>query len=203
MKEIFEKIWELALPLQDQRDDPGHAEVTLQYATSLAASEAGDEDIVIPAMILHDIGYSQLSKERRLSVFDKSKTDDQRRAVQIEHQNAGVILAKGLLVKAEYPFALVPEILEIISQHDTRKGFISKNEGLVRDSDKLWRFSKKAFEAGATRNKDRQESADAQEKRLKDLEAEIDKSGYFYSERAKQLAREELAARKSEPPTRP
>ena len=25
MKEIFEKIWELALPYQDKRDDAGHA----------------------------------------------------------------------------------------------------------------------------------------------------------------------------------
>ena len=192
MKEIFERIWQLALPLQDQRDDPGHAEVTLQYATSLVASEAGDEDIVIPAMILHDIGYSELSKERRLSVFDKSKTDEQRRAVQIEHQNAGVILAKGLLVKVEYPFALVPEILEIISRHDTRKGFISKNEGLVRDSDKLWRFSRRGFEADSGRTRSRLEE------RCKDLEANIDKPDYFCSERAKQIAREELKARRSE-----
>jgi HD superfamily phosphodiesterase len=193
MKEIFERIWQLALPLQDQRDDRGHAEVTLQYATSLVASEAGDEDIVIPAMILHDIGYSQLSKERRLSVFDKTRTDEQRRAAQIEHQNAGVILAKGLLVRAEYPLALVPEILEIISQHDTRKGFISKNEGLVRDSDKLWRFSRRGFEADAgLRTKGRLEE------RCKDLEANIDKADYFYSERAKQMAREELKARRNE-----
>ncbi len=192
MKEIFENIWQLALPYQDQRDDPGHAEVTLQYAMSLVASEAGDEEIVIPAMILHDVGYSQLSKERRVSVFDKFKTDQQRREVQIEHQNAGVILAKGLLVKVEYPFALVPEILEIISQHDTRKGFISKNEGLVRDSDKLWRFSRRGFEADFGRTRSRLEE------RCKDLEANIDKPDYFYSERAKQIAREELKARKSE-----
>jgi len=42
---------------------------------------------------------------------------------------------------------LVPEILEIISHTDTRKGFISKNEGLVRDADKLWRTSQRGFAA--------------------------------------------------------
>ncbi len=180
------------MPLQDQRDDPGHAAVTLRYATVLLESEGGDEDVVVPAIILHDIGYSQLSKERRLTVFDRSKTDEQRRAVQLEHQAAGVILAKGLLVKLEYHRDLVPEILEIISQHDTRKGFISKNEGLVRDSDKLWRFSKEAFEVGKRRPRTGSDT------RLKDLEADIDKPGHFYSERARQIAREQLEARKKQ-----
>ncbi len=192
MKDIFERIWQLALPLQDQRDDSGHAEVTLSYATALLASEQGDEDVVIPAIILHDIGYSQLSKERRLSIFDRSKPEAERKAVQIEHENAGVVLAKGLLVRVEYPRHLVPEILEIISQHDTRKGFISKNEGLVRDSDKLWRFSKRAFDVGSRRPRTGLDT------RLKDLETDVDKPGYFFSERAKQLAREQLEARKKE-----
>lgn len=192
MKDIFERIWQLALPLQDQRDDSGHAEVALQYATLLLSTEQGNEDIVIPAMILHDIGYSQLSKERRLTIFDRSKSDAERKAVQIEHENAGVILAKGLLVKVDYPRELVPEILEIISQHDTRKEFISQNEGLVRDSDKLWRFSERAFEVGSRR------SRTGPDTRLKDLEADIDKPHYFFSDRARQLAREELEARKRE-----
>ncbi len=158
----------------------------------MLASEQGDEDIVIPAIILHDIGYSQLSKERRLSIFDRSKTDAERRAVQMEHEHAGVVLAKGLLVKVEYPRDLVPEILEIISQHDTRKGFISRNEGLVRDSDKLWRFSKRAFDVGGRRPRTGPDT------RLNDLEADIDKAGYFFSEKAKRLAGEQLEARKRE-----
>jgi hypothetical protein len=192
VKDIFERIWQLALPLQDQRDDSGHAEVALHYATLLLSTEQGDEEIVVPAIILHDIGYSQLSRERRLVIFDRSRPEAERKAVQIEHENAGVVLAKGLLVKVEYPRELVPEILEIISQHDTRKGFISKNEGLVRDSDKLWRFSKRAFEVGSRRPRT------APDTRLKDLEVDIDKPDYFFSERARQLARGELEARKRE-----
>ena len=192
MTDIFERIWQLALPYQDRRDDPGHAEITLYYATSLAESEQGNPDVIIPAMILHDVGWSQVSRERWLFVFHKSKTDEQRREVQIEHQNAGVMLAKEILEKAEYPAQLAPEILEIISQHDTRKGFISRNEGLVRDSDKLWRFSKECFEAGVKRSKT------SPEERCKDLEASIDKPDYFYSERAKELAREQLQARRRE-----
>jgi hypothetical protein len=192
MKESFEAIWYLALPYQDQRDDPGHAEVTLYWVQVLLGSEGGDEDVAIPAMILHDVGYSQLTKERRLQVFDRTKTKEERRVVQIEHQDAGVKLARELLETLSYPSSLIPEILEIISQHDTREGFISKNEGLVRDADKLWRFSARSFEVGSKR------LGNGPDTRLKDLEADIDKPGYFYSERAKQIARQELAARKAE-----
>ncbi len=197
LKPGHKEIWHTALPYQDQRDDPGHAEVTLYYAQGLVATERGDPDIVIPAIMLHDIGYSQLPKERRLLVFDRAVPEAQRREVVLEHQNESVKLARDILDRLHYPAPMTDEILEIISQHDTRKGFISKNEGLVRDADKLWRYSRRSFEAGARRRKP------GEEPRWKDLETDIDRAYYFYSERAKQLARSELSARIAERPEAP
>jgi HD superfamily phosphodiesterase len=192
MKEIFQKIWELALPYQDKRDDPGHAEVALRYATKLVAREKGNEDVIIPAIILHDIGYSQLPKERRMMVFSPGVRDEDRRAVVFEHQIEGIKLAAKILRKVNYPDDLTDEILEIISQHDTRKGFISKNEGLVRDADKLWRTSRKCFLAAEARAK-------AEEaKRFEHMEEGIKRPKYFYSETAKQMALEDLKARMQE-----
>jgi hypothetical protein len=192
MRPIFEEIRLRALPYQDQRDDSGHAEVTLYYARGLIATESGDADVIVPAIILHDVGYSQLPKERRLLVFDRTVAAEVRHAVALEHQNAGVVLAREILAQLNYPAPLTVEILEIISQHDTRKGFISKNEGLVRDADKLWRFSRTAFEVSARRRKT------GEEPRWQDIEADIEKADFFYSAQAKQLAREELGARKRE-----
>jgi HD superfamily phosphodiesterase len=189
VKAIFDKIWELALPYQDKRDDAGHAEVTLRYARELAASEKGDEDVMIPAIILHDVGWSQLVKERRLLIFDKDAKEEDRRSVQIEHQNESVKIAAGILRQVDYPADLIKEILEIISQHDTREGFISKNEGLVRDADKLSRTSKEGFASGKRRGKP---VDDAQ---LKKIEEGISKPNYFYSERARQIATAELKLR--------
>ena len=182
MKEIFNKIWELALPYQDKRDDAGHAEVSLRYAVELVARENGNEDVVIPAIILHDIGYSQLPKERRLAVFNMGARDEDRRAAVFEHQVESVKLAVKILRKVDYPADLTDEILDIISQHDTRDGFISKNEGLVRDADKLWRTSKEGFLAAETRAKAR----DAE--RFKNIEEGINRPKYLYSETAKQMA---------------
>lgn len=188
MKEIFKKIRDLALPYQDKRDDPGHAEVTLKYAEELTALEKGNEDVVIPAIILHDVGYSQLTKDRRLMVFSPGAAEGDRRAVVYEHQVESVKLAVKILRQVNYPADLTDEILEIISQHDTRDGFISKNEGLVRDSDKLWRTSKECASAAEARAKAREAE------RFKNIEEGIKKPKYFYSETARQMALTDLKA---------
>jgi hypothetical protein len=190
MKDIFERIWQMALPYQDQRDDSGHAEVTLRYARQLAVLENGNEDVIVPAIILHDVGYSQLPKERRLLVFDKDAKEEDKRPVVMEHQAESVKLATRILHDVNYPEELVPEILEIISQHDSRKGFISKNEGLVRDADKLWRTSKEGFAAGESRRKstDESKSQPTDETFIKKIGEGINKPDYFYSDRARKLA---------------
>jgi hypothetical protein len=192
LKEVFEKIWELALPYQDKRDDAGHAEVTLRFAKELAVSEHGNENVMIPAIILHDVGWSQLVKERRMLIFDKDATDEVRRQVQIEHQNEGVLVAGGILREVGYPPVLAQEILEIISQHDTREGFVSRNEGLVRDADKLSRTSQEGFASGKRRGQSPDPS------RWQKMEEGIYKPGYFYSDTARKIAAAELKLRKQE-----
>ena len=61
--EVHKKIWELAFPYQDKRNDEGHAECVVSYAQKLLLAEKADSNVVIPAAILHDIGWSQLSAE--------------------------------------------------------------------------------------------------------------------------------------------
>ena len=186
MKEIFNKIWELALPYQDKRDDAGHAKTSLKYALKLVDLEKGNEDVVIPAIILHDVGWSQLPEERRLIIFDPRASEENKREVQLEHQTESVKLAVKILRKVNYSPELTDEILEIISQHDTRKGFISKNEGIVRDADKLWRTSKEGFTASEARAKKREA------KRFKLIEEGLNKADYIYSKTARQIALADL-----------
>lgn len=192
MKEVFESIWKLTLPYQDKRYDEGHAETVLLYAINLAKLEGADENIVIPAAILHDIGWSQIPKEESLKIFSDKISEEERIKIQRKHEEAGTKLAKQILEKVNYNTGAINEILEIISRHDTRKGFISKNEGIVRDADKLWRFSKKGFWADIKRrNNTPKEEYDK-------LKAKIDSQNFFYSDSAKKMAKEELEKRRSE-----
>ncbi|MCK5149351.1 HD domain-containing protein [Candidatus Pacearchaeota archaeon] len=192
MKHIFEKVWELALPYQDKRDDRGHAEVTFNYAKRLAKLEEGNKEIILPAIILHDIGWSQLPKEKRFVIFNENATKEEKLAVRYKHQDEGVMIAKKILKKVNYPLTSSHEILEIISQHDTRNGFISKSEGLVRNADKLWRFSKTGFKADVMRNGFTSEFI------YEGLKKQIKLPNFLYPGIAKQIAYQELELRKEE-----
>lgn len=198
MKEVFERIWELAQPYQDKREDTGHAATSLKYARQLLAAGQGNEDVVIPAIILHDIGYSRLPAERRMQIFDRDAGEADRRAVQYEHQVESVKLAIKILREVAYPADLTDEILEIISQHDTRKGFISVNEGIVRDADKLWRTSPEGFTVAEERAK--KQAA----QRFSKMEEGLKKELYFSSDAARDMALEDLKAwelsRQGQPP---
>ena len=196
MKDIFNQIWDLALPYQDKRDDSGHAATSLKYARQLVELENGNEDVVIPAIILHDVGWSQLVKERRMLIFNKDSSKEVRRELQLEHEKAGAKLAGEILRQVNYPEELIKEIQEIVSGHDTREGFISKNEGLVRDADKLTRTSREGFAAGESRRKAGDKPRD--EEFWKKMAENINKPGYFYSERARQMATEDYKLRLQE-----
>ncbi|MFA5173767.1 MAG: HD domain-containing protein [Candidatus Pacearchaeota archaeon] len=183
MRKIFEKIWELALPYQDLRDDSGHAKIVSKYAAIINKNEKGEIEVVMPAAILHDIGWSQLTREERLGINRNTFE------IRKKHENEGVRLAKGILKEVDYNNSLVPEILEIISGHDTRIGFFSKNDGIVRDADKLWRYTRRGMEVGVK----------AYKIPIKDqIESWgnwLDKPGFFYSESAREIARIELEKR--------
>ena len=190
MKEIFENIWKLAWPYQDRRDDNGHARITLDYAIKLVVLENGDEDIIIPAIILHDIGWSQLPASVIKVIVTPGEHLQDEYQVRRAHEREGVKLAASILTGIGYPQNKKSEILEIISEHDTRKGFISKNDGLVRDADKLWRYSKIGFEADVRR------SGRSFHDHCARMDKELHGPEYMYSESAMQIALYELARRK-------
>lgn len=198
MKKIFGRIWELALPYQDKRDDKGHAEAVTKYAIKLCTILKANEKIVIPAAILHDIGWSQLSERERFSPWIKNVSKEEKYQARLKHQEEGVKLAKRILEQVKYMENLIPAILEIISQHDTRKGFIFKEEGVMRDADKLTRFDSKDFYDGFRNNQPQISWEEHLSNAISNLERDIDEPGFFYSGAVKNIARKELEKRKKE-----
>lgn len=193
MQAVFDLIWQHALDYQDARDDHGHGETVTEYAKKLLELNSDAKPhIVIPAAMLHDIGWSQLEDSEKFLQFDPNRTKEQEHEVRIKHQTEGTKLAKEILEKVEYPEEHVQHILEIVSQHDTREGFISKEDGLMRDADKLWRFSK----LGVKKDLERFGfSFEENKKRLMDW---VNEPNFFYSEAAEKIALEELKKREQE-----
>lgn len=192
MKKIYQKIWQRALKYQDKRDDKGHAQIALKFAQELLKKEKADENIVIPAIILHDIDWSQLPLKERFLIYKPGVTDEEEHYARSKHQEESCLLAKIILEDVDYDQDLAKQILKIIAQHDTGQKKLFQEDALVKDADKLWRFSKKGFWADVRRHKI------SPLKRYEHLESSINKEGFLFTPLARKLAEEELAQRRKE-----
>lgn len=192
MKEIHKKIWKLALPYQDMRDDKGHVKTVLDFALQLLKCESADADVVIPAAILHDIGWSQMTEKERMGPVSGIVSEEKEKTLRCKHEKLGAKIAGKILREVKYDRKLIKEITSIIDGHDTRKGFISKNDGIVRDADKLWRFSKKGMMTDIKRRKHSPSDS------IKLYKNQMISPNYFYSKTAQKIALTELQKRKKE-----
>jgi HD domain len=114
-----------------------HTKEVVRFCLELLIEEGGDRQIVIPAAILHDVGWSQLPETS--SVQMRLKNSDPEK-IKI-HEEMGVRIAEGILKKVLDYQAEIDEILSIIDGHDTRKHALSLNDKIVKDADKLFRYS--------------------------------------------------------------
>lgn len=144
----FEKIFRLAKPFLDTRDNEIHTRIAFSFALRLLQKEGGNEAVVLPAIILHDVGWKSLPEELHLKAFGPGENDMNINRV---HEVEGAKTARRILEETQYDPALIEEIVAIILEHDSRPQAISLNEAIVKDSDKLWRFSKQALEVDPKR----------------------------------------------------
>ncbi|MGO9567398.1 MAG: HD domain-containing protein [Desulfomonilaceae bacterium] len=142
MEGIYGKIYRLAGPCLDTRDNDLHTRIAYSFALKLLEAEGGNEKIVIPAVLLHDVGWKIVPEELQLKAFGPGRNDLEINRI---HEVGGAKIARELLQQAGYDPALVDQIVEIILEHDSRHEAISHNDALVKDSDKLWRFSRDAI----------------------------------------------------------
>ena len=148
MKGIYGKIYDLAGPYLDTRSNDLHTRVAYSFALKLLEAEGGDEDIIIPAILLHDVGWKTVPEELHLKAFGPGRTDPEINRV---HEVEGARIAKRLLHQVGYNPALIQQIAEIILGHDSRQHAISLNDAVVKDADKLWRLSREAIRVDSRR----------------------------------------------------
>lgn len=186
-------IWINSLPYQDKRNDEGHAQAVTMFAVELLGKVRGaNSDVVIPAAMLHDVGWSKVPEIERFIVFRAraGSTEASKIIAQLKHQIYGVILAYKILKEVSYPDDLIEEILVIISFHDTREEWLGLNDAIVRDADKLWRYSQAGFENYIKNSNCNKEQA---KEWLIVLEKCINKPGFFMLEESREIARREFS----------
>ena len=187
MKPVFEKIRQLAKPFVDTRHNDVHTEISTQLAFDLLEREGGDEDIVIPAIILHDTGWKRVPAELHLQAFGPKATKPE---LNRRHEVEGVRIAEDILREMNYDADKAEEILGIIDGHDSRQKPVSLNDMIVKDADKLWRYSSCGFYIDIER------FGESYEQGVERLRCNM--SGWFFTVTAKEIAAEKLSRREKE-----
>ncbi len=136
----YAELFRAAGPYMRVRKNDIHIPVSYLYALRLLdLYPDADRDIVIAAIILHDIGWYAIDSADLLTkAFDGPDflTSD----IRYLHETEGVKLARPLLADLGYDKQFIEKVCTIIDGHDTRKFALCLEDELVRDADKLWRF---------------------------------------------------------------
>lgn len=144
MKEIYKKMWELAKPhYQKGRPmDIDHIEWMMKDALFVCKKEKIDDSLLIPLVILHDVGYSKVPKGNPFRLDLKTS-----------HMKAGAKIAKEILQKLNYPADKTEKIIYYVSAHDNwifGEDNLFKEDiilGVFNDLDYMWMATPKGFPA--------------------------------------------------------
>lgn len=142
MQSTFDRLLELAGPYLDTRDNDLHVRTARQFAERILEQVRADEEVVIPAILLHDLGWKMIPEGLQSTAYGPTIQDPE---LNRKHELEGVRLAREILDQVNYDPVKTREILTIIDGHDSRREALSVNDQIVKDSDKLWRLSHKGF----------------------------------------------------------
>jgi len=188
MGTIYDKIYEEANPYLDTRYNDIHISLSYDFVKRLLKSyPQADEKVVLPAVLLHDVGWKMVPEKEQSGAFGPEVKNHE---AQRFHEIEGVRIACEILNRLKYPEDMIHEILDIIDGHDTRLEALSLNDKLVKDADKLWRFTPTGVDIDHVRfGIERIPYMIYLEDRIKD---------WFFTPAAEEMASEALAIARSE-----
>jgi HD superfamily phosphohydrolase YqeK len=132
------EIFELACPHLQVMSNEMHTKEAVYFCLQLLRTIGDDRHIVIPAAILHDTGWAKIpekvSKKIRVPTGEPE-------AIRV-HEEISALIAELVLRDVNYDRAYIDEIVSVIIGHDSREEALSLNDKILKDADKLSRFSK-------------------------------------------------------------
>lgn len=179
MKAEFVPVWEHAKPYLITRSNDKHTLYCYYFAEQLlAAYPTADETVVLAGILLHDVGWSTVPEDKQLHSFGPHMIYPELRR---QHEIEGAKIAHEILQELDYPAEIISAICAIIDGHDSHQESHSLNDSLVRDADKLWRYTNFGLETvGTWFNYDQQEQMDLLAKWI---------TTRFYSDAGRNMAR--------------
>jgi hypothetical protein len=136
----YDGVWREAETYMRARKNDVHIPLSFAFARRLLEIyPEADEDIVSLAILLHDIGWWSIDMA---DIIEKGFGPNMMQSdVRFLHEREGVRLSREVLARTGWPPEVIAAVGEIIDGHDTRPQPRSLNDRLVRDADKLWRFT--------------------------------------------------------------
>jgi HD superfamily phosphodiesterase len=132
---VYDEIYALAEPYWHARSNDVHVPESYRLAQELLRYRPeADPAVVLPAILLHDIGYANVPEETHLRGLAGAPTgwdaDLTRR-----HEIEGARLAAEILARVGYDHERAERICEIIDGHDSREHALSLEDAIVKDAD--------------------------------------------------------------------
>ena len=182
LKKDYAEIFQNAAPYLNTRRNDVHIQISYEFALRLLSFyPEADEHIVLPAIILHDVGWKIIPEDEHLISFGPNMKDKNN---QRRHEVEGAKIADEILSSLGFDRELIEGISDIIDGHDSRLIAINLNDQIVKDADKLWRFTPIGFEI------DRERFGVEKNDHFNFLNHIIDQ--WMFTPEAREMARKEL-----------
>lgn len=144
MKSVYSRIWRLSMPYYQsgRKTDVLHILWMMDIALMVCKNEQLDDSLLMPLVILHDVGYSGIEEGNPFNI-------DIRKA----HMAEGAKIARVILESVMYPANKIPIIVQYISIHDNwalGDNAIYKKDiilGVFNDLDFIWMATQEGFKA--------------------------------------------------------
>jgi hypothetical protein len=131
-------LWQAAKPWLDVRSNDEHTAIAYHLGRALLhLTPEADEAVVLPAILLHDTGWKMMPPEKLVrAVGPKPEFPE----LQRDHEVASVRIGQEILERLALGLNNAA-ILAIVDGHDTVRTARSVNDAVMKDADKLWRFT--------------------------------------------------------------
>jgi len=123
-----------------RKGDWEHTLRTIEYGRKLLSNEDGEEDIVIPALYLHDTGWSAIDYQDFLDASPAKKKETRSLQLHMEHSAR---IAGEVLQELAFARDKRTKIVSIIAVHDDPDKIFALNDisaTLVMEADRLDRY---------------------------------------------------------------
>lgn len=132
-------VWDLAAPHLTVRNNDSHTLYAYGIARALLdRTPAADPRVVLPAILLHDTGWSTVPD--RL-ILEAIAPGGGRADLIRHHELEGARIARTVLESLRRDPANINHVITIIDGHDSRPTAGSIEDAIVKDADKLWRVT--------------------------------------------------------------